>query len=118
MFEHFPAVHLIKFIMLRGAPAMSDQPSMVPTQQQRTQPDGTVVEVSDQPPAPVRRYPHDDLRCPACSYRLSTVIYDPIDHLFHSVEYGCPNCQDIYAGVLMHSGDRLIGSLLRTRLAI
>jgi hypothetical protein len=40
-------------------------------------------------------------------------VYDPVDHMFHSAEFGCPTCQDIYAGVLMRHGDRLFGTLVR-----
>jgi hypothetical protein len=116
MFEHFPSVHLLTFMMVRAAATMSDQPSLVPAQSTRNNPDGSLPAADPQAPVPVRRYPCSDIRCPACRQTLSVTVYDPIDHLFHSVELGCPSCQDIYGGVLMHHSERLFGTLLRSRL--
>ena len=80
----------------------------------RTEP-GIDARSSDQPTARERRFPVHDDRCAGCSNNLSLVLYDPIDHSHHSVEYGCPRCQEIYSGTVTYSGNRLFGCLLRQR---
>lgn len=116
--EHFPSVYLLTFMMVRAVFVTSDQPSLVPAQYERNNPDGSLPTSRNQPVAPVRRYPYAEIRCAACSNRLNVTVYDPMNQLFHAVKVGCPSCQDIDAGVVMHHGERLVGSLLRTSLAV
>lgn len=115
MHEHFGAVYLVTFLIVRPAVPQSDQPVSLPAAGgARTEP-GIDARSSDQPTARVRRFPVHDVRCAGCSDKLSLVLYDPIDHAHHSVEYGCPRCQEIYSGTVTYSGNRLFGCLLRQR---
>ena len=115
MHEHFAGVYLLTMLMTRPAPPTSAQPSLVPTQLPAHVERASDAASTERPIVPVPRYPVEDVRCAGCGSRLQLIAYDPIDHVFHMVEYGCPACQEIYGGTCAASGDRLMLSVLRTR---
>jgi len=57
MYEHFAGVYLISFIMVRPPTEHGEVPMMVPSQQRRNRPDGSLDEPSEQPVVNVVRYP-------------------------------------------------------------
>ena len=117
MHELFPSVYQITFMMFRPATTTSDRTLTLATLTASGDRRDLVAAASDQPQPSVRRFPVEDVRCAGCSDRLSLVLYDPIDHFFHSVEYGCPRCQEIYSGAVTFGSNRLFGSFIRQRTA-
>lgn len=115
MREHFPNTYLISFLMTRKQSTMSAQPSMTPTQLPTQAAAAEGAPASEPAEVSVARYLVEDARCAGCSSRLQLIVYDPIDHVHHSIEYGCPRCQEVYAGTCASSGHRVLATLMRTR---
>jgi hypothetical protein len=111
--EHFPGLHLIDYLVVRPENAEPVRPPLLPAQQVAELPPESRA-ASAQPPAPVTRFAVEDLRCPACSDKLTLIVYDPVDHFRHAVEYSCGRCREIFAGTVMGSGRRVLGTLMRT----
>ena len=72
---------------------------------------------SDQPTLQWPRFALQNLRCPGRSQRLCLVVYDPVDHIRHVVEYSCARCREIYLGVVVASGSRVLGTVMRSAAA-
>jgi hypothetical protein len=66
-------------------------------------------------PDDVVPYPAEGLRCLGCGQLLALTVYDATPSMFHNVEYSCPGCQDIYVGMLYHSGKTTTGSFMRRK---
>ena len=66
-------------------------------------------------PEDVAPYPAEGMHCLGCGQLLALTVYDATPSMFHNVEYSCPGCQDIYVGMLYHSGKTTTGSLMRRK---
>jgi hypothetical protein len=115
--EHFAGLHLIDYMVIRPEPSETDRPSLLPAQQTAELVADTRA-ASAQPSMPVSRVAVEDLRCPACAEKLLLIVYDPVDHFRHVVEYSCARCREIFAGTVMGSGQRVLGTLMRTAAAL
>jgi hypothetical protein len=112
--EQFQNLFMVDYMVIRPENAtMASRPSLVPLAPPATA-DGADRSTSAQPSVPVQRFAVDELRCPGCSDKLGLIVYDPIDHLKHYVEYVCYNCREVYCGTVMGSGHRILGSLMRS----
>jgi hypothetical protein len=114
MHEHFQNMYMVDYMVIRPENTnLAARPSLVPTAtlEQAAAADGST---SAQPSIPVPRFAVEELRCPGCTERLGLSVYDPIDHLKHYIEYTCYYCREVYCGTVMASGQRILGTLMRS----